>query len=64
MTEIKSVALLESSWFESRYRPDFFHGPKTCMTGELKTLNALALWIGFGQEKYRSYWFESDESFA
>ncbi len=58
MTEIKSVmvhervALLDSSWFESRDRPDFFHGPKTCMTGELKTLKVLALWIGFGQEKY------------
>ncbi len=70
MTEIKSVmvhervALLDSPWFESRARPDFFHSPKTCRTGELKTLKVLALWIGFGPEKYESYWFESDESFA
>ncbi len=56
MTEIKSVlvheqgALLDSPWFESRARPDFFHAPKTCRTGELKKLIVLALWIGFGSE--------------
>lgn len=67
MTQIRSVvvhewvALLDSPWFESRARPDFFHGPKTCRTAELKTLKELTLWTGFGPEKYG---FESDESFT
>lgn len=67
MTQIRSVvvhewvALLDSPWFESRARPDFFHGPKTCRTGELKTLKVLTLWTGFGPEKYG---FKSDESFT